>query len=399
MIGLELLFWLAVVGVAYTYALYPIVLIVAATGGQVAGDLRFVTGKGERRTPALPAEPPPVAVIIAAFNEAGSIGPRLQNLLAQAYPGELRILVGSDASDDATVDEARAVADPRIEVIDFRERRGKAAVLNDLVSRVGEGILILTDANTRFEPGTVERLVRHFADPAVGAVCGELHLEGNDGSNQDGAYWRYEQVLKFYESRIGGLLGANGAVYALHHDAFRALPAGTIVDDFHTAMVAAENGWRVVYDPEARAVEETPEALADEFRRRIRIGMGNWQSFARFAGMLHPRHGARAFTFFSHKVLRWLVPHLALVALATSIALAVSGDGLYIGLLVLQILGYGWAVGGWLWLAAGRRLPGLVRAPISLAAMNVALFLGFLRWLVGGSGGAWNRTRRNSEAT
>ncbi|MFP4131472.1 MAG: glycosyltransferase family 2 protein [Thiohalospira sp.] len=399
MILLEGLFWLAVAGVVYTYALYPGVLVILAAGRQVAGDLRFITGKGERRAPTLGPEPPPVTVIIAAFNEAGSIGPRLRNLLAQEYPGAVRILVGSDASGDGTVAEARSVEDPRVEVIDFRERRGKAAVLNDLVSRVEGGILVMTDANTRFEPGSLARLVRHFADPAVGAVCGELHLEGNDGSNQDGLYWRYEQVLKFYESRIGGLLGANGAIYALRHDAFRALPAGTIVDDFHTAMVAAEAGWRVVYDPEARAVEETPEALADEFRRRVRIGVGNWQSFARFIGMLHPRYGARAFTFLSHKALRWLVPHLALVALATSIALAASGDGLYIGLLVLQLLGYGWAAGGWLWLAAGRRLPGMARAPISLAAMNVALFLGFLRWLVGGSGGAWNRTRRNTEAT
>lgn len=397
MIILEILFWLAVAGVVYTYALYPLALMAVAALRQVAGDLRFITGKGERRAPA--PETTPVTVIIAAWNEAGAIGPRLENLLAQDYPGELTIRVGSDASGDATVAEARAVDDPRVEVIDFRERRGKAAVLNDLVAGVEEGILVFTDANTRFEPGTLERLVRRFADPAVGAVCGELHLEGNDGSNQDGLYWRYEQVLKFYESRIGGLLGANGAIYALRPEAFRPLPRGTIVDDFHTAMVAAEAGWRVVYDPEARAVEETPEALADEFRRRIRIGLGNWQSFARFAGMLHPRYGARAFTFLSHKVLRWLVPHLALVALVTSATLAVTGEGIYLALLVLQGLGYAWAVAGWIWLATGRRLPGAVRAPISLAAMNLALFLGFLRWLGGGSGGAWNRTRRNSEAT
>ncbi len=391
-----IVFWASAAGVLYTYFGYPLLLGGIAGLHQWRSDWRFVSGAGSRRAAQrTPTTLPRVAVIVAAFNEERDIADRVRNLLAQDYPADrLRIFIGSDGSSDRTAAIVREIGHPAVHLADFTQNRGKASVLNDLVALADEDILVLTDANTVFKNDAVRTLVRHFDDPDVGCVCGELRLvrAGDTGDNQDHVYWRYERMLKYHESRIGGLLGANGGVYALRRNDYAAVPANTIVDDFWISMQVVERGLRCVYDPEAIATEAVPEHISDEFGRRVRIGTGNYQSLVRFVGLLNPARGvAVAFTFFSHKVLRWLAPHLMVLALASGAILAARP--LYAGMLAVQLVFYALSWIGWR-LARSGNAPKVLRLPLFFTSMNIGLLVGFYRFTKGAGSGAWTRTAR-----
>ncbi len=392
MIVLEFTFWLAVGCIVYTYAGYPMLLMILAALKQLRGDLRFLSS-GESRRNGAEDDLPTVAVLVAAHNEERHIEERIRNLLALDYPAErMRIYVGSDGSDDATELLAAPFVGERVVWRGFSERRGKPSVINDLAALATEDVLVFTDANTQFSAGAVKFLVRHLQDPAVGCVCGELRLQARDGAeNQDHLYWRYERMLKFFEGRIGALLGANGGVYAMRRDQYRPIPSDTIVDDFWISMELVRDGYRCAYDPEAVAWEDAPERIGDEFARRVRIGTGNYQALRHFLTMLNPRRGLIALTFFSHKFLRWLVPHCMIVAAVTNLALV--GSPLYAGLGAVQVAFYGLALFGY---QRSRKslTPGLLRMPLFLVSMNLALLVGFWKYLTGKRTGIWARTVR-----
>src|SRR5579872_3687941 len=309
--------------VLYSYLLYPLLLFAVAGLCQSARDARFVVAKIDRRqTPRASRSDaclPRVAVLISAFNEEQHIEARLQNLLQQDYPAErLRIHVGSDGSTDRTGALIQAVNEPRLHGCVFPRNRGKASVLNDLVALSDAEILVFSDANTHFARGALRRLVARLDDPSVGCVVGELRLRPSAGSNQDGLYWRLEQLLKFFESRIGASLGANGAIYAIRRSLWRPLAADTICDDFCVAMNVAAQRARSVYEPGAWAEEDSPAQIDAEYLRRVRIGIGNFQALMRHPEYLLRTSWATRFAYLSHKVLRWIGPHLIVLGLALS---------------------------------------------------------------------------------
>ncbi|MFN0185529.1 MAG: glycosyltransferase family 2 protein [Aquabacterium sp.] len=393
MIAASIVFWAGAGCMVFAYFGYPAVLMVAAGLQQLRSDLRRVWRRAPRRVGS-DGPLPTVAVLVAAHNEQQHIGARVRNLLDQDYPADrLRVYIGSDGSSDATAQIVRDAADPRLTFMDFSARRGKPSVLNDLAALAEADILVLTDANTVFQADTVRLLVRHFAQDDVGCVSGELQLvsAGADAANQDHVYWRYERLLKFLENRLGALLGANGGVYALRRSLFKPIPADAIVDDFWISLQVIEAGSRCVYDPEATALEVTPEHIADEFRRRVRIGHGNYQAMVRFAGLMNPRRGWLAFAFFSHKVLRWMVPHFMLLTLAANLLLL--PQPLYVAALALQIAFYGAAAAGWI-LSRRGEVPAALRIPLFFVSMNMGLLMGFVRFLVGGASGVWSRSAR-----
>ncbi len=396
MMILEIAFWLSAAALVYTYILYPVLLVLISACRQVRADLRYVLQGMTRRVDARGADGvPTVAVLVAAYNEERHIAERIRNLLALDYPAErLRIYIGSDGSSDATNRIVEAARHERVEFRPFTQRRGKPSVINDLAACAREEILVFTDANTSFQPDAVRRLVRHFGASGIGCVCGELRLVAPAGSeNPDNLYWRYERMLKFFEGRLGALLGANGGVYALRREHYRPIPPDTIVDDFSISVDLIERGLRCHYDPEASASEEVPPRIGDEFRRRVRIGIGNYQALRRHVGLLHPRHGYRALAFFSHKCLRWFAPHFMVLALLSNAALCMDGRVLWLSLFALQVLFYLLALAGHLMSRRGP-VPRLLRLPLFFVSMNMALLLGFFRFLTGTFSGAWARSAR-----
>ena len=393
-----------VVAVVYSYALYPLALFVVGALSQGLRDVAFVFRKGERRLEmqrsAAGTEPdwPPVAIVISAYNEERHIVSRIENLLALDYPADrLRAYIGSDGSRDRTAElMGRFAGEPRLVALPFEQNRGKASVLNDLVSRTTEPIVVFSDANTYFERGALKKLVSRFDDPKVGGVTGELRLLGNaGGDNQDSLYWRIEQFLKFFEARIGALLGANGAIYAIRRALWQPIRPDTICDDFVIAMNVSAGGLRLVYEPKAWAEEDTPEEIGEEVKRRIRIGIGNFQALVRHPQYLTRTSAATAFAYVSHKVLRWTAPHLLLLALGASVALAAqtgsSGWALYA---LGQALAYLAAWAGWQMSSRGVKLPTLVKLAAFLFALNWAFLVASWRYATGRYAGSWGRTSR-----
>jgi len=377
------LFWSALGLLSFSYLAFPLLLF--------AWSRRVTIGPaGPLRPPGLP--PPRVAVILSAHNEQDHIAARIENLRTQTYARDrLSIYVGSDGSSDRTVPILHALKAEDLHVLAFATQRGKASILNDLMSRVQEPVCVFTDANVIFEPDAIERLVDCLLATEAGAVCGELELKKSAGDNQDSFYWRLERSLKVAEGRIGGLLGANGAIYAIRTELYQPLPADTITDDFVIAMRIASRGQQLVYEPCARALEDTPDNIEDEFKRRVRIGIGNYQALFRFPEFLFRVNPARAFCYFSHKILRWFGPHWLLLMLLAS--LLSYDEPLYRTLCWLQSLCYGALI-------IANAMRGHVRLPrwlsgmILLAGVNVAFAVAFWRYLSKHNGGQWTRTRR-----
>ncbi len=380
----------------YSYLGYPVILFLLASLVQTTRDAYYLLHRKERRSSE--ASFPNVSIIIAAYNEEASIGATIAHCLALDYPpDQLEIIVGSDGSSDDTVEIAGQYEGNRVIVEDFATRRGKTSVIRDCVRRASGAILVFTDANTKLRFRSVRNLVRHFSDPRVGAVCGELHLVTSLGAPAgEGIYWRYEVMLKFLESRLDSVLGANGGIYAVRREVFPELPDNVITDDFVIPMKVRAAGLRVAYDPEATAVEQAPESVTHEFRRRMRIGAGNWQALRHCAPLLLPWKGFVSFAYWSHKVFRWVTPFLLVAALVANGYLVHVPFWRFA--LLCQLSGYALASAGLILRRLG--VPaGPLRIPAYFVAINAALGVGFVKGMLGLQSSAWRRTARSAVST
>ena len=198
---------------AWSYLVYP-PLIRARAAGRAGAS---VPG---------PAAPPSVEVVLSAADEESVIGARVANLLAQTGVADFSVAIGCDGCRDRTAERAREAGSARVRVVEFPERRGKAAVVNDLVRGSTAELIVFTDANTRFEPGAVAALARAFDDTAVGAACGRLVFERAAGAREtpESDFWDRETRMKEAEGALGICLGANGAIYAARRALVRPLP-------------------------------------------------------------------------------------------------------------------------------------------------------------------------------
>ena len=266
---------------------------------------------------------PPVALVIAAHNEAGVIREKLANALALDYPRDrLRIVVASDGSDDGTDEIVLEHADRGVELRPC-PRGGKVNAQNLAVRSLDTDLVAFSDANSLWPPNALRRLVRAFADADVAYACGRLELRSPQGTNQEGAYWRLEIWLRAQESRVGSITAGNGSIYAVRRDAYEEVDTRWGHDlGFPYRMV--KKGRRAVYVPDALAVEKMSTDLEDEFRRKVRMFGQSWTV------VLHGRmFGLRSLgalywlQLVSHRLLRYASGLLHLVLLATSTALVV----------------------------------------------------------------------------
>ncbi|HUM11908.1 MAG TPA: glycosyltransferase family 2 protein [Myxococcaceae bacterium] len=374
-------FWAAAVLLAQTYFLYPLWLVLLAR-----------VRPGRWRSPVGPQLWPTVSLVVAAHDEVGCIGDKLRNSLALDYPpDQLEVLIGSDGSTDGTDAIVGAYPDPRVQ-LSAAPRAGKTSVLNRCIPAARGEVVVLSDANTRIDPGALRALVRHFDDPQVGAVCGRLQLYNPTRAEyEESAYWKYESWLKALEGTQGAVVGANGGLYALRRSLFTRLPPSTIVDDFVIPLRLLDQGYHVLYEPGALASEETTEDYGREFGRRARIAAGNFQSLGLVPGLLSPLRGFPAFAFWSHKILRWCAPALLLVVMAANVALL---DRPFYRVTLAAQLGF-YALAGLGSLGIGpSRLQRIASAAYYFVTMNLALVVGFWRFLRHSQGAAWERTAR-----
>jgi cellulose synthase/poly-beta-1,6-N-acetylglucosamine synthase-like glycosyltransferase len=319
---LEILFWAAVALIVYTHAGYPLLLWLLSRTRRTRGTGAVAEG-----------EPPMVSLIVAAYEEEEVIAERVRNLLALDYPRDrMELIVACDGSPDATAERARAAGADL--VLDL-PRAGKVRAQDAAVERARGELLAFSDANARWAPDALARLVAAFADPAVGYVCGQVRFLRPDGTNQEGAYWRYEMRVRALESRLGGVTGGNGAIYATRREAY------IVVDprmghDLSFPFNMVKRGWRALYEPAARAEELMVPSIEGEFRRKRRMMSHTWPIVMR-GGMLSPRGYTPlyALEIASHRILRYVTPFLHVVALGANIALLGHGS-VYTVTLALQ---------------------------------------------------------------
>jgi glycosyltransferase involved in cell wall biosynthesis len=382
----ELIFWIAVFLVLHTYMLYPLILRVFSAGRK--GNA-LVYDRNE--------ELPVVSVIISAHNEEACIKDKVQSIFAGSYPSEkFEVLIGSDHSTDKTGDIIRLLMKdyPSLKFFDFKERRGKGSVVNDLVQNASGTILVLTDANVIFSDDTLFYLVRHFKNSMIGLVDTNMVNRGmkEEGiSYQEKAYISREVRIKDHESRLwGAMMGPFGGCYAIRKEDYARVPANFLVDDFFINMRIFEKGKLAINDIRAIVFENVPDELKVEFHRKVRIGIGNFQNLRKFWRLIFTsRYG---FAFLSHKVIRWFGPFFLLTALATNIYLA-FGSRFYFWILLCYLSVYFIPLIDWV-LKKLNIYIGPFRLATHFFSMNAALFIGFFRSLGKVRSGVWERTER-----
>ncbi len=387
---LEYTFWTCLVMVVYTYAVYPCVLFVAYAVAQARADLRYLMGRRNRRRLPLHEDAlPPVTLVIPAYNEEAHLADKIANVAALAYPRDrLQVIFVSDGSTDRTNDILMRIRAPWMQVIIRPDRSGKAAALNAAVAQAKHEILVFSDASTLFAPDAITRLVRHFTDATVGVVCGALGFSGGVEFKQtEGVYWRYETMLRLMEARLGATLTASGAIYALRRVCYSPLTSDDILDDFMVPMRARKLGYQVLFDPEAEAVEFAGESVKDEFTRRVRLAVGSFRAIGELSRV--PMSFAACVSFFSHKLLRWILPFLLIGLLGSSMLLG-AGSAFYRAFVYAQAAFYAWAMVGYACRQRVRRVP-LAMLCYFLVAINVAFLVGFVRFIGGRREAAWQR--------
>jgi glycosyltransferase involved in cell wall biosynthesis len=374
---LAIVFWCSVALLIYSLVGYPLLLagLVRVSRGRVAAG----PAATPLATPDATAEPP-VSVVVAAYAEADVIADRVANLRALDYPeGLLEVIVACDGSPDETARRARAAgADLVLEL----PRGGKIRAQDAAVARARGEIVAFSDANVAWDSGALARLVEAFADPRVGYVCGDVRFVNPGGTNQEGLYWRYEMALRRLESRAHSVTGGNGAIYATRREAYLVVDP-IMGHDLSFPFNMVKRGWLAIYAPEARAIEKMVPTIEGEFARKRRMMSHGWPIVVR-GGMLSPRgYGPLyALMIYSHRVLRYLVPFLHVIALATSVAL-ISRGWVYVVAVAVQLA----------LLAAALLAPLVPARPLLVARYYVltqaSLAAGLWDWLTHGTPAGW----------
>jgi cellulose synthase/poly-beta-1,6-N-acetylglucosamine synthase-like glycosyltransferase len=386
MIALQIIFWLSVFIVFHSYVLYPLMIRV------LAGRKTISYSDCE--------EKPLVSIIMSLFNEETVIEEKLNSIISSNYPKEkIRIIIGSDNSTDRTNEIVKQYAekDKRIYFKAFTSRQGKSNVINQLVEKTEGDIFILTDANVFFDKETISELVKPFSLPEIGLVDSHMTNTGlkKEGiSFQEKSYISREVKIKHYESILWGtMMGPFGGCFAIRRELFHPVPSTFLVDDFYICMKVLEKSYKAVNNLDAFVYEDVSNNLSDEFRRKVRIATGDFQNLKEFRGLLWPPYKGLAFSFLSHKVLRWITPIFMIIALAMLAVMAVYSQ-FYLILLIaycfvalLPVLDF---------LLKKLNVHNiLLRFITHFLSMNIALLAGMFKFFKGVKSNVWKPTKRN----
>ena len=341
---------------------------------------------------------PEVTVLVAAYNEADFIEDKIKNSLEFNYPSEkLKYIFVSDGSDDETPEIIKKF--PAIELLHSEERKGKIAAVHRAMQYVKTPIVVFTDANTFVNKDAIANIVRHYKDENVGVVAGEKRIAMKEKDAASGAgegiYWKYESILKKWDSELYSAVGAAGELFSIRTNLYEPVPFDTIVEDFYMTLSIAKRGYRIVYEPDAYALEGPSASINEELKRKIRIAAGGIQAIIRLKDLLNPfKYGVLCFQYISHRVLRWTLAPLALpVIFLCNIYLALSGFVFYSFILLIQLIFYLLVFIGYLLEKRQIKLKAFF-VPYYFFIMNYAVYRGFIRTMKGSQSVLWERAKR-----
>jgi cellulose synthase/poly-beta-1,6-N-acetylglucosamine synthase-like glycosyltransferase len=377
----EWVFWLLVVTVVYTYFGYSLVIVVLAMLFNRSLDRGDIA--------------PRVTFLITAYNEEKNIRKKLTEVLALDYPHEqLEVMVASDGSTDRTDEIVGEFREQGVVLKRVEGRVGKTATQNEAVKSASGEVIIFSDTTTVYEHDAIRKLVRNYHDPAVGAVSGRYEYVNPTGAAVGTGsilFWKYENFIKSMQTRIRTITGCCGCIYSVRKAAYVPLP-GDIISDLVEPLKVIERGYRVVFEPEAVAYEETTEKSHEEFRMRIRVITRAMRGILYAKGLLNPfRFPFVAFQLFSHKVLRWLIPFFLIGLLITNAFLLT--ERFYVITFALQLAFYLMALAGLAADRLGKKFKPTA-VPLFFCIVNTASLIAFFKTLTGQKMVTWETVRK-----
>jgi cellulose synthase/poly-beta-1,6-N-acetylglucosamine synthase-like glycosyltransferase len=384
----EIILWVSVVAIIQSYVFYPLIINILSRHKK-ENDRVFIT------TDDLPF----ASIIMAVHNEEEVISEKFQSIYNTGYPDDrFELLVGSDGSSDRTNDilEEFSEGHDSFHYIAFSKRRGKPAVINELREKAKGEILIMTDAQVLFTRDTIFELVKHYRNEQIGLVGANIlntRIDKSGISYQEWSFMSREIRIKYHEGKAWGtMIGAYGACYSIRNKYYTSVPEGYSVDDFYITMKILERKKKCILEMKAIGYENVPNRLSEEFRRKIRIAAGNFQNLKTFYKLLWPPYTGVAFSFFSHKVLRWLGPFFLLFLFVSNIILAFYHPFYRILLIVQGLLIISPFI-DFLLRKIGLHIV-ILRFITHFYSMNLALLAGFLKFIKGTETNVWQPTRR-----
>ena len=369
-------FWIAVAGVFYPYAGYPLVLVLAR---RFSSTSRY----------SVATELPTVSLIVPVHNEAARLERKIANTLALDYPADrMEVVFVSDGSTDDTVSMISSKVNPRLSLINLPERRGKAAALNAGLARVSGEIIVFTDASIALAPESIRAIVGPFADPRVGCVSGEDRIADSGG---EGLYGRYELHLRRLESDVHSIVGASGSFYAQRRALCSPFTEG-MAPDFLSVLRTVQQGYRAVSEPAAVGEMSSVKDPRQEFERKVRTLLRGMTTLSAYESLLNPfRHSLFALALWSHKVLRWTVPFFLVAALLAP--LARLDRPFFVLAFCAQVAFYATAVIALAeWGNLHRTLPG--RIALYFSSVNAAILAAWYRYSLGVRQELWTPSHR-----
>jgi len=380
---LHTIFWISFGLVVYVYAGFPVCLL-------------LLTWRKRTIPPPIPSDNalPSISFVVAAYNEELVIEEKLRNCLRLEYPKEKLTFIFVSESTDGTNDILLRYRSPQIKVRIMPERGGKVASLTAAFPMCEGDVLVFSDANTYYWPDSLKMLARHFVDPQIGVVTGDVRLlpAKHKFGQGEGLYYKYERRLQELESAFWSTVAIDGGMYAIRREYFKPVSSRLIVlDDFVFTMNVARKGYRIIYDAEAVAEEDPTPGDAQEFWHKVRVVATAIQSVLDGEGVPPPRQIRLWWLYVSHKLLRWFVPfYLIFMFLASGVA--AFNSQWWAGMLAAQAAFYVLALSAW-------RAPNLAalpfRVPYYFCMVNLAALGGILRGFRRQERGVWTPTERH----
>ena len=394
---LEIALWIFIGIVFYTYIGYGVLLWVLVRLKRLISGKKKATGYSDW---------PPVTFVVAAWNEKPWMAKKIENGLAFDYPKDkITHLFVTDGSDDGTPELIRQYPFPdgvKWEVHHKPERAGKIAAVERIMPFVTTPFVVFSDANTDVNSAAIKNMVRHYQNPKVGVISGEKRIEiatSDSASASEGIYWKYESFLKKLDSEFYSAVGAPGELFSIRKDLYKPVPPDTLVEDFYLTMSIAKKGYKIVYEPDAYAVEAKSASVGEELKRKIRIGAGGLQAIMRLPSLFNFfKHPRLSFQYISHRVMRWTAAPLALPIIFVLNMLIVQNNPnpLYRYLLILQVIFYAFALLGWLFEKRKMKIKAFF-VPYYFCMMNYAMYRGLWRLIHGKQSVLWEKAKRSDE--
>ena len=383
---IELLFFLAIVIILHSYVLYPL-------------SMKFISLFVKKKYK-ISEYFPRVSVIISAYNEEKVIEKTIRNFFSLQYPYEkLEVLIGLDGLNDSTNNIVNKLSTDfhNLKLIIFKNRRGKKAVINDLVKKTSGEILIFSDSNTYFQKDAIINLVKFYTDERVGGVCGKLDLSssdlGFDRRNKEELYWSYESWIKNIEGNLGILIGANGGIYSIRKSLYIPMPENIpVVDDLFISLKVLEQGKDFIYSKDAVAKEFIAPSIKLEYNRKVRIIPRSFETIKQVRSLLWGKRFLISFGLWSHKLIRWVSPLIFILIFLVNLFL-IEYQYLYFLTFLMQILFLFFVLSGYLLNKLNINIK-LFQVCLYFFIINVSLLKGMFNFILKKHQAIWQPTPR-----